>query len=197
MTLKLMKLVILESQLSSLIDIAKEDFYISNIETKDGNIHLDLIVDSSVTSEVYSLHEKTCKSMNIRSERLFKEHNTAEEKSELETLLELSSKYSFMLVGLDETSRGIGKTSKLAEIAKKEDLLILCGTSRIADQMNVKYSTDRFIHAVRAVLNPWYFSSRKYNGFLVDDCVSKESIELFKSKSGLEFKGGFSTTNYF
>jgi len=197
MALKLMKLVIFDSQLSSLIDIAKEDFHISDISVKDGNIYLDILVDSVVESDKYILHDKQSNRSIIRSERLFKEHNTAEEKSELETLLELSSKYNFMLVGLDDTCRGIEKTSELAEIAKKENLVILCVTSRMAEYLNVEYSTDRFVHAVQAVLNPWSFSSHKYNGFLVDDCVSKESIELFRNKTALDFKGGFSTTNYF
>jgi len=197
MALKMMKLVITDTNLSDLIQINKEDYEIIDIKVKDGNIHLDLVVDSGVTSELYNLHEKTSNFIAIRSESLFKEHNTAEEKSELETLLELSSKYNFMLVGLDDKCRGIGKTLNLVDIAKRENLLILCGTSRQAELMNRHYSTNRFIHAVRAVLNPWCFSNRQYDGFLVDDCVSKESIELFKDKSGLEFKGGFSTVNYF
>lgn len=111
--------------------------------------------------------------------------------TEVDTLLNLASKYGFLLTATThDKSRGIGKTHALVKKAMAENLVILVSNMHEVDYM---YNNFNFKNAlsIRHITGGLTMIDES-QGFVVDDMVPIEYVEkLMTLYPYLELKGGF------
>lgn len=100
------------------------------------------------------------------------------------------------LVIVNETNRGVGKTSTLIIFAKNENLPIIVGNSA-----QKEYVLNRSIELKQEIEEVYTVSDlrgRRFpNGVLIDDTVSVVDAEKIRLEYNIIIRGGFIYSNFF
>lgn len=168
-------------------------------KTKKGSINMvklnnEVTLDIKLNTEDLIKDLKKVQREAKKATQAIKEYDASSKKeNEINTLLDLAGKYGFLLTATDDMSRGIGKTHALIKKAIKENLVILVGNPAGLDYLRREYKYEN-ITSPRKLDG---IKGKRFNGFLVDDLVTNVEIAKFADFTELEFKGGFSISQYY